>query len=138
MSFVQDLLQHLAFRNNANLRPAGAVVEYTQEMVDEWLKCKTDPIYFMQTYVHVVHLDRGVVKMKPYSYQEKMIEAYHLNRRVVALTPRQYGKCLSINSTIRVRSKTTGEIKEMTLGEFYELQNRSRVQMLSQNKDDAL
>jgi hypothetical protein len=36
--------------------------------------------------------------------------------------PRQVGKCFCINTPIRLRNKKTGEIVEMTVGEFYEQQ----------------
>lgn len=92
---LAEALDHLNFRNNANLRPEGAQIAYSAEMIEEWKKCRDDPIHFLKNYVHVVHLDRGVVKMVPYPFQEKMILAYHQNRRVVALTPRQYGKTIT-------------------------------------------
>jgi hypothetical protein len=92
---LQDLLAELSFRNNTNLRPAGAQIEYTAEMIDEWKKCRDDPIHFMNNYVHVVHPDRGIVKMTPYPFQERMIRAYHENRRSIMLTPRQYGKTVT-------------------------------------------
>lgn len=92
---LRELLAELSFRNNPNLKPANAVISYTQEMIDELIKCKNDPIHFMTNYVHVVHLDRGVVKMNPYPYQERVIKAYHENRRTIVLTPRQYGKTIT-------------------------------------------
>ena len=92
---ISDYLAQVSFRNNENLRPAGTVINYTPEMIDELIMCKQDPIYFIENYVHVVHPDRGVVKMQLYPYQNKMIKGYHENRRVVVVTPRQYGKTIS-------------------------------------------
>jgi hypothetical protein len=89
---IQALLNTFSFRGNPKLRPAGAVVEYTKEMFDEYKKCKNDPIYFIKTYVKIIHPDRGVVSFELYDYQEDMIRAYHENRRVIFLTARQQGK----------------------------------------------
>jgi hypothetical protein len=36
-------------------------VEYTQEMVDEMIKCKDDVMYFVTNYVKIVTLDYGEV-----------------------------------------------------------------------------
>ena len=77
---LRDLLESLSYRSNANLRPKGAVLEYTQEMVEEYLKCANDPIYFISNYIKVIHPDRGLVLMELYDYQERMIKAYHENK----------------------------------------------------------
>lgn len=92
---LAEALKALSFRNNTNLRPANAQIGYDQHMIDEWKKCRDDPIHFLKNYIHVVHPDRGVVKMVPYEFQEKMIKAYHENRRSIMLTPRQYGKTIT-------------------------------------------
>ena len=89
---ILDLLSTFAFKGNSNLRPEGAIVEYSAEMIEEYLKCKNDPIYFIKKYIHVVHPDRGIVLMDLYDYQERMIRAYHENKRVIFLTARQQGK----------------------------------------------
>ena len=34
------------------------------------------------------------------------------------------GKCVDINTNIRLRNKKTGEIIETTIGEFYEIQKK--------------
>lgn len=89
---IQELLNIFSFRGNSKLRPEGAVVEYTEEMIAEYIKCKNDPIYFIKTYIYVVHPDRGVVKFDLYDYQEDMIDTYHNNKKVIFLTSRQQGK----------------------------------------------
>ena len=89
---VQELLSLFSFRGNSKLRPNGATVEYTEEMLQEYIKCKLDPVYFIKKYIYVVHPDKGLVKFELYEYQERMIRAYHENRRVIFLTSRQQGK----------------------------------------------
>ncbi len=87
-----QLLEAIQFKNNANLRPCGVDIPYTDEMAKELLRCEDDPIYFIKNYVKVVHPDRGIVLMELYEYQERMIKAYHENKRVIFLTARQQGK----------------------------------------------
>ena len=89
---IRELLSQLSFRGSEDLRPANSKIEYTSEMVSEYLKCKNDPIYFIRNYITVVHPDRGAVLMDLYLFQETMIKLYHENKRVVFMTPRQYGK----------------------------------------------
>ena len=89
---LHEFLSSLTFRNNPQLRPAGAEIGYTKEMIQEWIKCRDDPVYFIENYIHVVHPDRGVVLMKLHDYQKRMILGYHNNRRVLGLTARQMGK----------------------------------------------
>ena len=116
---IQELLNKLSFRGNPNLKPQGSETAYTQEMLDEIIKCKNDPIYFIKNYIKVIHPDRGLVLMELYEYQERMIRAYHENKRVIFLTSRQQGKCCSINTKVRLKQKLTNQIFECTLGEFY-------------------
>lgn len=35
------------------------------------------------------------------------------------------GKCFSINTKVKLRNKKTGEILELTVGEFYDLQKKT-------------
>jgi len=89
---IRELLEIFSFRGSDDLRPAGAVVEYTPEMIAEYIKCSKDPIYFIRHYITVVHPDRGAVLMDLYPFQEDMVKCYHENKRVIFMTPRQYGK----------------------------------------------
>lgn len=114
--------EHIAFKNNPNLRPCGVKFEYTMEQMIEIQKCMKDPIYFIENYFRVIHPDKGSVLMKLYDYQKKMILAYHNNRRVVAMASRQLGKCCTLNTKVSLKNKKTGIIYQLTLGEFYEWQ----------------
>lgn len=89
---LEAYLRTLTFRSNPNLRPAGTVIEYTQEMVDEYRKCAKDPIYFIETYIKIIHVDRGLIPFKLFDYQKEMINAYANNRKVLSMMARQMGK----------------------------------------------
>ena len=89
---IYNLLQTFAFRGNKNLRPKGSVVEYSPEMISEYIKCKQDPIYFIKKYIKIIHVDKGVIPFELFPYQEKMVRSYHENRKCISLLFRQAGK----------------------------------------------
>ena len=84
--------QNLYYNGNKNLKNHGVVMNYTQWQLDEWAKCAADPIYFIKTYVKIVHVDRGVIPFQLYPFQERIIDAYVNNRKVICKIGRQQGK----------------------------------------------
>lgn len=81
-----------SYRANPNLKRCGVQIEYTQEQLEEYIKCSEDPIYFIENYIKIVHVDRGIVPFKLYDFQKRMITTIHENRRVVGRIGRQSGK----------------------------------------------
>lgn len=81
-----------SFRANPLLKRCGIKLEFSEEQVTEYIKCSGDPIYFLENYVKVVHVDKGVVPFKLYDFQKDMIMSIHENRRVVGRIGRQSGK----------------------------------------------
>jgi len=47
------------YLGNPNLKKANTPIEFTQEQVLEFVKCKDDPVYFAKNYVKIVSLDEG-------------------------------------------------------------------------------
>ena len=80
------------YRDNPLLKKAGVKLEYTQEQVDEYIKCAKDPIYFAENYVTIVNVDIGLMKFKMWDFQKEMIKVYHENRFSITKCPRQVGK----------------------------------------------
>ena len=80
------------YRDNPLLKKAGVKLEYTQEQVDEYIKCSKDPIYFAENYVTIVNVDVGLMKFKMWGFQKEMIKVYHENRFSITKCPRQVGK----------------------------------------------
>lgn len=87
-----DLKHGEAYRDNPLLKKAGVKVEYTQEQVDEYIKCSKDPIYFSKKYVKIVNVDEGLINFKMWPFQEKMLKLFKDNRFVITKCPRQVGK----------------------------------------------
>lgn len=84
-----------AYNGNASLKAAGVQTEFTGDQINEYMKCAEDPIYFIKTYVKIIHVDKGIIPFTLHDYQERLVTAYHTNRKVVALAPRQFGKTIT-------------------------------------------
>jgi len=80
------------YLGNPNLKKANTQIEFTEEQIIEFLKCKEDPVYFARNYVKIVSLDHGLVPFEMYPFQEKLIENFHKNRFNICKMPRQTGK----------------------------------------------
>lgn len=65
------------------------MTEFTQEKVEEFKKCKEDPVYFINNYVKHYHFKDGISEFKLYEPQEKLIRKYHKNRFNIVKAPRQ-------------------------------------------------
>ena len=86
------------YLGNPNLKKANTQIEFTEEQIIEFLKCKEDPVYFARNYIKIVSLDHGLVPFEMYPFQEKLIENFHKNRFNICKMPRQTGKsttCIS-------------------------------------------
>ena len=84
--------QNEIYLGNPNLKKANTSIQFTQEQVLEWLKCKDDPIYFTKNYVKIVSLDEGLVPFEMWPFQEQLIRNFHENRFNICKMPRQTGK----------------------------------------------
>ena len=80
------------YLGNPNLKKANTAIEFTEENIIEFLKCKEDPVYFARNYVKIVSLDKGLVPFNMYPFQEKLIQNFHDNRFNICKMPRQTGK----------------------------------------------
>lgn len=95
-------------------------VSFTQMQIEHFVKC-SDPKYFMKNFYYIQHPTRGKMLYQPYEYQEKFIDICNNYVHSVALMPRQSGKCVDGDTKIRVKNKNTGEVLDITAGEFYEI-----------------
>lgn len=108
------------YRDNINLKRPGVQYEFTKEQIDEYLKCAEDPVHFVKNYMKIISLDRGIVLFDMYPFQEKMVKTFHENKYTICRIGRQSGKCLSYKSMTCVKNKKTGEILEISIGDFFE------------------
>lgn len=80
------------YNGNPLLKKTRKKIAWTQEQVQEWMKCAQDPVYFAEKYIKIVHVDRGFIPIVLYDYQKEIIEKLQNNRRVTVVTSRQAGK----------------------------------------------
>ena len=86
------------YLGNPNLKKANVATNFTPEEVQEYIKCSEDPVYFIQTYIKIVSLDKGLIPFDMYDFQVDMTRKFHDNRFNIAKLPRQSGKSTIVTS----------------------------------------
>ena len=86
------------YLGNPLLKKANVEQEFTKKQVEEYIKCKQDPIYFVKNHVKIVSLDEGLVPFKMWDFQEDIITKFHNSRFNIAKLPRQTGKSTTVVS----------------------------------------
>jgi len=86
------------YLGNPNLKKANTPIEFTQEQILEFVKCKEDPVYFAKNYVKIVTLDHGLMPFEMYPFQEKLVQRFHKHRFNICKMPRQTGKSTTVVS----------------------------------------
>ena len=87
-----QLQQRDAYLSNPNLKRANTQIQWSEEQIIEFLKCKDDPVYFANSYLKIVSLDYGLVPFTLYPFQERLINNFHKHRFNICKMPRQTGK----------------------------------------------
>ena len=80
------------YLGNPNLKKVGTEIQFTKDQIQEYLRCKEDPVYFALNYIKIISLDEGIVPFKMWDFQQELIESFHNNRFNIAKLPRQTGK----------------------------------------------
>ena len=88
------------YLGNPNLKKAFVTQEFTKEQILEYQKCMKDPQYFIETYIKIVSLDRGLISFDMYPFQKDMVGTFHNNRFSICKLPRQSGKTTTMVSYI--------------------------------------
>jgi len=86
------------YLGNPNLKKANTAIEFTQENILEFMRCKEDPVYFANKHIKIVSLDEGLVPFRMYPFQKKLIHNFHENRFNICKMPRQTGKSTTVVS----------------------------------------
>lgn len=108
-----------SYHGNPNLKPVGYQHEFTPEQIQEYLKCKEDPIYFIENYCMIVTLDNGLQPFKLYDCQKEKVEFIMGNRKTILMEGRQQGKTITaaaciLHYTIFQDSKTVAIMANKT------------------------
>ena len=88
-------MENNSYNGNSNLKPAGFEMQFTSEQVKELMKCKEDPIYFIENYCYIVSLDRGLILFSLYDCQREKVDTIMNNRKVILMEGRQQGKTIT-------------------------------------------
>ncbi len=77
------------YLGNIHLKKTGEPIEWSPELIREYLKCAEDPVYFAKKYIKIVHVDHGLIPLDMYEYQKEIVEKITNNRRLAVLTARR-------------------------------------------------
>tara|TARA_Y100000114_G_scaffold10995_1_gene8777 strand:+ start:1776 stop:3350 length:1575 start_codon:yes stop_codon:yes gene_type:complete len=83
------------YLGNNLIKRAGVETTYTEEQLQEYQKCSSDPVHFIEKYTQIISLDEGLVPFNLRGYQEDMINHFNDNRFSVVLAARQSGKSIT-------------------------------------------
>jgi hypothetical protein len=84
------------------LKKSNVQVEYTEDMINEYRRCLRDPIYFINAYVKIIHVDFGKVSFNLRPFQEDIVQICNEFNKVVINSSRQVGKCVSSSNNINI------------------------------------
>jgi len=80
------------YKGNVLLKKSNQSIEWTQDLIQEYIKCQEDPVYFTENYMKIINVDEGLVSFKLYDYQKEMVTSFKDNRYSIITTARQAGK----------------------------------------------
>ena len=86
------------YLGNPNLKKGHTKTRFTKNQVEEVMKCLEDPKYFIENYLKIVTIDKGLVPFEMYDFQRTMVDTFHDNRFTICKLPRQSGKSTIIVS----------------------------------------
>lgn len=85
-----------SYLGNQNLKRSNVKHSWTPQQVQEWMKCSQDPEYFIETYIKIVNVDKGLVNFDLYDYQRDIVKLSVDERFVICKMPRQCGKTTTL------------------------------------------
>ena len=126
------------FQGNQSLRAEFEKVTYTKEIIDEYIRCKEDIIYFAEKYFYITTIDSGKIKIPLWDFQKKILKAFintpESRKHICMMMPRQQGKCVLDETKIKIRHKKTKEIKELSIKEFFDVMLEKYIKDMIKNK----
>ena len=80
------------YLGNPKLKKANIQIDFSQEEIQEVVRCSKDIVYFCETYQKIISIDEGLMPFAPYDYQKEIMHSVNENRFVICKMPRQTGK----------------------------------------------
>jgi hypothetical protein len=84
-----------SYLGNRLLKPTNVPQPFTKHEVEEYVKCRDDIVYFLKSYVKVIHVDKGLIPFNLYDYQQDLIDTLENHRYVIVKSARQSGKSVT-------------------------------------------
>jgi hypothetical protein len=125
---MSEINNFKSYLGNPNLKRSGVSVNWTPELVEEYLKCKKDVVYFVTTYMKIININHGLVNFVPYPYQEQMLRTMAGERYTVIATARQAGKCVTDETLVKIKflNSKPQTLKIKTVHKVFTFINRYR------------
>ena len=121
----RKLVANPFYEYNTKLLKGDLVFKRTKEEIEEWKKCATDIIYFVNTYAKLM-TPEGIQHVTLRDYQVRYLEHLMKNRLSIYLACRQCGKCVSFLTTAKIRIdftklfNITGKLKRYLYSNYYD------------------
>jgi len=80
------------YLGNPKLKKANIQIDFSQEEIQEVVRCSKDIVYFCEKYQKIISIDEGLMPFEPYDYQKNIMHTVNENRFVICKMPRQTGK----------------------------------------------
>lgn len=115
------------YLGNEKIKAAGTVTNFTPKQLEEYIRCSTDYIYFIENYVHI-NTEKGIRLVKLWDFQVDYIHSLHNHRFNIAKLPRQVGKTTCTTAYLIWYCLFGGEAKTVAiLGQ--KLENATKILM---------
>jgi len=89
---TEEVIIEGGYKGNSNLKRRSVEIEWSQDLIQEYMKCAKDPVYFIEKYMKIISINEGLINFNLYNYQKNMITSMAENRYTVIATARQAGK----------------------------------------------
>jgi len=86
------IIKFRGYNGNPLLKREGVQVNWTPELVEEYMRCSNDILYFCEKYMRIINVNHGLMPFRPYDYQKEMLKTMDENRYTIIGTARQAGK----------------------------------------------
>ena len=100
-------------------RPFNTLTDLQKEIYKKVYDPINGILFFAENCCYVNR--NGIQHYEPFDYQREMLFNLRNYSSVISLWSRQNGKCLEKSAKIKIRNKTTGNIEEITIEDFFEL-----------------
>ena len=88
------LPRNACYDGNFLIKKANIKIRFSEEHIEEIIKCSKDVIYFAENYVTIVDPDKGKTLIVLREYQKRLLKHLQENRFSILLLSRQSGKSL--------------------------------------------